>query len=59
MQLVRFYKTKKTDLSIKPLYIKNMSKGDWELINKLIDHYRLHSVADVVRIAVRDLAKNI
>jgi len=37
----------------KALFIKHLSKTDWAIIEKLKAHYRMRSVADVIRNALR------
>ena len=37
----------------KALFIRRLSKSDWAIIEKLKAHYRMRSVADVIRAAIK------
>ena len=43
----------------KPLYVKHLSKGDWQIVDELKARNQMESAADVVRWAIRKAAGRI
>lgn len=43
----------------KPLYVKHLSKGDWQIVEELKARNQMESAADVVRWAIRKAAGRI
>ena len=46
-------------VQVRPLYIRNMSLEDWNLISKLKNHFNQKNEANTIRFIIRKLAEGI